>query len=610
MNTNEPLEKPKLIYDGDCGFCRYWVRRWERCSPDQFDTAPSQEVAARFPHIASSQFQNAVALAMPSGDVHFGAEAVFRALALGRKRAMGLWLWDNLPGFRALSEACYRFVAGHRSLFSKITALLWGRSETPPSNRTSAWIFRRGMALVYGVAFLSLLFQIDGLIGPKGILPAHEYLKAATAQLGAKRFFYLPTLFWASTSSGMLTGVCLVGVIASIVLLLGYFTAPLFLLNWFLYLSLLTIGQEFLHFQWDVLLLEAGFLTIFLSSFTKRDRLTTASEPRPAFVWLTRWLLFRLMFSSGVVKLLSGDKTWRNLEALNFHFETQPLPTWIGWYFHQASAAVHRQLTIAMFAVEIAVPFLIFLPRRPRFVSAVLLIVLQIIIALTGNYGFFNLLTIVLCLLLIDDEIWPKRWKKSEASVVAVRPWQHKALAATAAFLIFLSTYTFSSRLLGLRWPRPVNAVAAFVGPLQLSNSYGLFAIMTTVRPEISFEGSNDGSSWFLYHFKYKPGALNEPPSFVAPHQPRLDWQMWFAALSGYEPNGWFAVLGYRLLTGEPCVTALFERNPFPEKPPKYIRVTVSNYQFTTAEERETTGAWWKKGEANMYCPLLWLRDR
>ena len=597
--------KPLLVYDNDCDFCRYWVAQWQHATGDRIDYAPYQEVAAEFPEIPLSAFENSVQLILQNGTVLSGAEAVFRALNNG----FFLGCYYHLSGFARVSEWVYRFVAQHRPFFSALTHWFWGTHTERTTLHLSRWLFLRALGCIYLIAFLSLWVQIHGLVGSNGILPAEQYLSAVRQQIGTEGYYLLPTLFWLNPSDACLHFLCAGGVALSLALIVGFF--PTFALAglWVFYLSLVTIGQAFLSFQWDVLLLEAGFLAIFFAPLRIRDAFRRVSETSGAFLWLLRWLLFRLMFASGFVKLAS-DEVWRNLTALNFHYETQPLPTWIGWYVHQLPEWLHKVSVIGMFAVELVVPFLIFAPRRLRTAGCIGLIALQILILLTGNYCFFNLLTIALCLLLIDDVTWKglfsKRFTPSFQSVEGTpHRYRRVCIAVVATLLFVLSGIRFSGQLFrdaslpGTGWIRPFRSV----------NTYGLFADMTESRPEIIVEGSNDRITWETYQFRWKPGDLKAAPKWVAPHQPRLDWQMWFAALQGnYRNTLWFPHFIEALLQGKPEVLQLLAENPFPEAPPRYVRAVLYDYRFTDIATKRSEGTWWSRELEGLYCPIVSLR--
>jgi predicted DCC family thiol-disulfide oxidoreductase YuxK len=597
--------KPLLVYDNDCDFCRYWVARWQHITGDRIDYAPSQEVAAEFPEIPLSAFENSVQLILENGTVLSGAEAVLRAL----NNDLLLWCYYRLPGFASVSEGIYRFIAQHRPFFSALTRWLWGTHTERTTFCFSRWLFLRGLGCIYLIAFLSLWVQIHGLVGSNGILPAEQYLAAVRQQIGTEGYYLIPTLFWLNPSDACLHFLCVGGVILSLALIAGFF--PPFILAglWGFYLSLVTVGQVFLSFQWDVLLLEIGFLAIFFAPLQIRDTLRRASPPSGAFLWLLWWLLFRFMFASGFVKLAS-DEVWRNLTALNFHYETQPLPTWLGWYAHQLPEWFHKISVIGMLAVELVIPFFIFAPRRLRTVGCIGLIGLQVTILLTGNYCFFNLLTIVLCLLLIDDVTWKgllsKRFMPNFQPVEqAPHRYRRYCIAVVAILLFMLSGIRFGNQLFR-NAPLPD---VAWIRPFRSVNTYGLFADMTESRPEIIVEGSNDRITWETYRFRWKPGELTTAPKWVAPHQPRLDWQMWFAALQGsYRNTPWFPHFVGVLLQGKPEVLQLLAENPFPDAPPRYVRATLYDYHFTDLATKRAEGTWWHRERKGLYCPAVSLR--
>ena len=484
----------------------------------------------------------------------------------------------------------------------------------------AARYFLKGLGFVYLMAFVSLWTQVDGLIGRDGILPAADFLQRVKEQYGTSAYWNLPTLCWFNSSDVFLHVLCALGVLFSCVLMVGAIPSWACFVLWALYLSLTTVSQIFLGYQWDNLLLESGFLAILLAGFlsicsgasVKRRslRITDAQlHPPKLIVFLFQWFLFRLMFSSGFVKLASGDDAWRNLSALNYHFWTQPLPTWVAWFIDKMPASVDKVSTLIMFLMELVLPFFIFAPRRLRYIACWGLASLQIFIGVTGNYCFFNILSVLMCLFLLDDAWFEKRMDCWAVDKTALR-----RSAATWCSLpvfvviIFISLMTFCSTLrLAIPWPRPLIALYRAADPFRSINGYGLFAVMTKTRPEIIIEGSNDGKTWQAYEFKWKPGDLKHRPGFVAPHQPRLDWQMWFAALGNVRGNPWFVNFLVRLLEGEPNVLALLKNNPFPEKPPNFIRASVYDYTFTSFSEWKKTGAWWNCVYKGLYSPPIQL---
>jgi predicted DCC family thiol-disulfide oxidoreductase YuxK len=603
--------KSLLVYDGDCGFCRLWIDRWRATTGDRVEYATYQETAHRFPDVPRERFQKAVQLLEPDGRWSGGAEAVFRTLATAPGRRLPLWLYQRVPGVKPIADAAYRFVAGNRGPLYHVTRWIWGDHVAPPGETLTTWVFLRLLAVVYLVAFVSMWVQVQGLAGPDGILPARDFLAALHAKYGRLAYWIAPTLGWLGASAGLLHALCAAGVLLSVGLAFG--AAPIASLAglWCCYLSLSILGQDFFWFQWDSLLLETGLLALLIAPWRWWSRPGTDPPPRRPALWLMRWLLFRLSFSSAAVKLLSGDPSWHARSALEYHFETQPLPPWTAWFAHHLPQGLLRVSTTGTLIIEGIVPFLIFLPRRIRFLGAGLIAALQILILLTGNYGFFNWLTLALCVLCLDDGVWPRGWRE-RASAWSLRRggWYGWALRPIAVLFFLLSLVPFLSTLHApTAWLGPVEYVSDFVWPIRSFNRYGLFAVMTTRRLEIVLEGSDDGVRWLPYELPWKPGDLTRRPDFVAPHQPRLDWQMWFAALSNFQNQPWFLQMCRRLLEGSRPVGALFETNPFPRAPPRFLRAVVYDYHFTTPEERRRTGAWWRREQLGLYCPVLALQN-
>jgi predicted DCC family thiol-disulfide oxidoreductase YuxK/uncharacterized membrane protein YphA (DoxX/SURF4 family) len=614
-----------MLFDGECQFCRRWVARWKNSTGDAVDYLPLQdaEIGRRFSEISRDELETAVHLILPDGRVFLGAGAVFRALAAAGEHRWLLWLYRKLSPFADLAELVYEEVSTHRMFLSQLDGIYSGFGSAPVTYIGVRFLFLRGLAVIYLIAFASLAAQIQGLSGSRGIIPAHLLMTAVKGELakehvGIARYHAMPTFAWLSDSDRALNVQCELGVACSIALLLGIAPAPMLFLLWALYLSLCSVTSPFLDFQWDFLLLETGFLAIFFAPLQLLERPSRQRPPPALVLWLLRWLIFRLMFESGCVKLMSGDATWWNFTALRVHFQTQPLPTWIGWYAHQLPGRVLAVAQFLMFGIELVVPAFIFCGRRLRLFAAWAIALFQVIILLTGNYTFFNWLTILLCVPLLDDRVVRifSRPTTGGGESAPVRtdgrsrrlPWYISVCLAAA-----LGTVTFVQLLGVMRerevWPRQVLAVYAWLEPFRSSNTYGLFAVMTQKRPEIIVEGSDDGRTWRPYEFKYKPGDLNRRPAFVAPYQPRLDWQMWFAALSVWQRNPWFLRFEMRLLQNSAPVVALLEHNPFPEKPPKYIRAMTYDYQFTDIATRRKTGNWWQRELIGPYMEPLTLED-
>jgi predicted DCC family thiol-disulfide oxidoreductase YuxK len=587
--------QPLLIYDGRCGFCRIWIDYWKRLTGDRIEYASSQEVGGRFPQIPEAAFAQAVQLVRPDGSVASGARAVFETL--GRERVYESW-----PRVARLSEAAYRWIAQHRSFFYWVTRLTFGTRIEPARFALTQWLFLRVLAAIYIVAFASLAVQVTGLLGQNGISPAHTFFeRVGASSLGWMRFWAVPSLFWWNSTDMVLAGACWVGVVLSAVLFAGYLERMALVLLYLLYLSFSLAGQEFLSFQWDALLLETGFLAIFFGH---------TGAMQKTIAWLYRALAFRLYFLSGFVKLASGDPNWRHLSALDFHYFTQPLPTIVAWYADKLPRWFQHASTFTVLAVELGAPFLIFAPRRIRLFGAGLLLSLEVLIFATGNYTFFNLLAAAITLFLFDDQAFRGLvWRPRRANIEAAPSTRAARIAAAAVTLLILPlglVHIFENT--GPQLPEPLDAEARYTSPFQVVNSYGLFAVMTTERLEIIVEGSDDGETWRAYEFPYKPGDVNRAPRWAAPHQPRLDWQMWFAALSDYRSNPWFVAFVEGLLNGSPEVLGLLEKNPFPDHPPRYVRAVTYDYRFSSWAEHRQTGAWWHREPHGQYLPPVGLR--
>ncbi len=603
QTTNTVRRRPLLIYDGDCRFCIYWARYWQRLTDHRVTYEPYQEVAAQYPGIPLAAFQRAVHYIAHDEKIASGAEAAFLTLSHASGKGFWLTLYRHLPGFAAIAERMYAFVASHRSAFYRPSLWLWGRDFEPPRFDVVSWLFLRAIGLIYLAAFVSFGVQALGLIGSHGILPLSEFVNAIRSRFGLEGYWRFTMVFWLDQSVFAIQAACWAGAALSLLLILNVLPRLSSLLLYALYLSLFYAGPIFMGFQWDLLLLEAGFLALFLSIATKPG------------IWLLRWLLFRLMFLSGSVKFLSGDLTWANLSALSYYFQTEPLPTPLAWYAHHLPQGLLTASTAATFVIELGLPFLIFCPRRLRFVAAFGILSLEVLILLTGNYAFFNLLTMALCLALFDDaalrKVLPQRLTRFvQRHVRDIKPGKIVSFTARAfALLIVFDGFVQMHTVFGGRISAPAMWLNQEVAPLRIVNTYGLFAVMTTTRPEIIIEGSDDGLQWREYQFNYKPGDVMRRPLWNIPHQPRLDWQMWFAALGTRSENPWVSRLLQRLLENSPEVTELLSSNPFPHKPPLYVRALLYDYRYSSREEKETTGAWWVRQPEGVYYPATALRS-
>jgi hypothetical protein len=465
-----------------------------------------------------------------------------------------------------------------------------------PTYGIVSWLFLRGLALIYLAAFASMSGQIEGLIGAQGILPIQSKLIEIAQSSGSGKYWVFPTLFWLDASDRALMLACYAGMIAALLLLTNILLRPALILCYLLYLSITVAGQDFMSFQWDVFLLEAGFIGIFLSWGSQ------------IIVFLYRWLIARFMFMGGVVKLASGDPAWANLTALDYHYLTEPLPTPLAYYAYFLPAWFHKFCVAGVFFIELVVPFFVFLPRPFRLFAAWSFIVLQSAIILTGNYNFFNLLTILLCLWLFDDRDFSGKLPLSLLSSIQDKP-PHPGIAAHlfagswAAFVLIVCAITAWMHNFPGRTPQMLRSWVMVTSSFSMINQYGPFGVMTTERREIIIEGSNDGKTWQAYEFNYKPGNLYRGLRWNIPHQPRLDWQLWFAALEEPRLDSWFAAFMARLQEGSPPVLNLLSLNPFADHPPVFARAMLYRYHYISPEVRAETGQVWRRELIGPYWP-------
>ncbi len=476
----------------------------------------------------------------------------------------------------------------------------------------SAWILSKGIAFCFILAFLTLIPQIMGLYGKSGILSIQQFMNVLKEQTGPQRYYELPTVFWLNASDTFLYLMGGLGLAASTLALMGFCPPLMMLVAWVCYLSFVNSGQDFLGFQWDSLLLEIGVLAIFLTPWGFDWNPWNTYEPSVFVRWLFWILLFKLMFLSGVVKIMSKDASWRDFTALKYHYWTQPIPNPVAYFMDKSPLWLQKASCVLMFFIELAVPLLIFIPGSLRWLAAALMIGLQLLIILTGNYAFFNVLSIVLCLFLLDDSIWriflPKIFPAM--NVVADNPFFYESMGLVLAVLMIpLNLFWFglafreNSKLLN-----PAIPIIRAIYNYRFNSSYGLFAVMTKDRPELVLQGSNDNETWVDYEFRYKPSRLDKMPPIAAPYQPRLDWQMWFAALGTFSQNLWLQNLMARIFMKSAPVIDLLENNPFPNAP-KYMRLVKYQYKFSTTKTLFEKGEWWTREYIGLYSPIFEKTD-
>jgi lipase maturation factor 1 len=489
------------------------------------------------------------------------------------------------------------------------------------------WLFLRALGLIYFSAFFSLVVQIRGLIGPNGILPAAEYLRAVTNSIGFARFWYAPTLLWFSTSNHTLIALCWAGLIASVLLTINIFPRAMLFICFLCFLSFVSAASDFSGYQSDGMLLEAGFISLFLAPPRFRPGFAPQSPPIRASIFLLLWEWFRIYFESGIAKIASGDPEWRHFTAMDEYYQNGPLPTWVGWYVQHSPHWFHAATAFGTLALELVLVWMLFLGRRIRTICFFIVTLWQVGVIFTANYTFLNYLVLALGIFLLDDNFFrpllrffasklthiPAEPQFTASAKVQLPSWQQTwarylasfKLALTALMFLWLF-YSSTVLLLWMIWPSaplPSKPVAA-LQPFRIADRYGLFAVMTRGRYEIEFQGSNDGENWTAYPFRFKPQNPYEAPRIYAPYQPRFDWNLWFASLGHWRQNSIVPRTEERLLEGSPDVLALFAHNPFPQ-PPRQIRVLLWQYWFTSMEEKREKGLWWRRQLLGNYAPTL-----
>jgi hypothetical protein len=503
-----------------------------------------------------------------------------------------------------------------------------------PDHQISRWIFLRALGLIYFSAFYSLLFQIRGLIGPNGILPASEYLSAVAHDLGPLRFWFAPTLLWFSSDSHMLMALCWFGIAASLLIVANFWPRAMLLICLVCFLSFVSAAGDFSSYQSDGMLLEAGFISLFFVPGGFFPGFGNTRLPPRASLFLLRWEWFRIYFESGVVKLASGDLQWRHFTAMDQYYQNGPLPTWIGWYMQHLPHWFHALTVVATLVMELVLVWMLFLPRPWRIVCFFLVTPWQIVVILTANYAFLNYIVLALGFLLLDDEFLvrfvPTRWrtglpvtKEPKQSIeidpsiedvsqpqmqpARILPHLHSLRLAVITVSLSWIFYATTLPLLQMFWrgiPLPESPVAA-LDPFRIANQYGLFAVMTPNRYEIEFQGSNDGQTWVTYPFRYKPQSVTEAPRIYAPYQPRFDWNLWFASLGTWQQYPIVPRTEELLLINDPDVLQLFASNPFADKPPQMVRAVLWQYWFTSMQEKRTQKIWWRRQLLGAYAPTL-----
>ncbi|HUJ32776.1 MAG TPA: lipase maturation factor family protein [Candidatus Acidoferrum sp.] len=501
--------------------------------------------------------------------------------------------------------------------------------ERHPGHLWPRWIFLRALGLIYFSAFYSFYFQIRGLIGPDGILPAGQYLQAVASAPNLNRFWFAPTLLWLGTSDRALMLLCWAGLVASLLVVINFWPRASLFVCFVCFLSFIAAAQDFASYQSDGMLLEAGFISLFFAPSGFWPGLAAADAPSRLSRFLLQWEWFRIYFESGVVKLASHDQSWRNLTAMDDYYQNGPLPTWVGYYVQHFPHWFHASTVVLTLAIELFIVWMLFLPRRFRIACFCIVTPFEISIISTANYAFLNYLVLSLGFLLLDDRViegllpqrirmlveWPRR-ANTESPPKRSRELWHRVLrligmtvsaiflglvfyVATVQLVDMLSTWAFATET-----PLP-EAPVEWLAPFRIADRYGLFAVMTHERYEIEFQGSADGKTWTPYLFRYKPQDVKAAPRIYAPYQPRFEWNLWFASLGSWQQYKFVVWTEVRLLQNSPDVLRLFAGNPFPSSPPKLVRAVIYQYWFTDLRTKREQGTWWRRELLGEYAPAV-----
>jgi lipase maturation factor 1 len=503
-------------------------------------------------------------------------------------------------------------------------------SDQGPKNRLVArWIFLRALGGIYFSAFFSLLFQIKGLMGPDGIFPVQQFLAAVANHFNsAERFWYAPSLFWISDGNHMLMTVMWIGLIASVLVVLNLWPRAMLIVCFICFVSFVTTARIFSGYQSDSMLLEAGFLAIFFAPGGLRPGLAASRAPSRISLFLLLWEWFRIYFESGVAKIVSHDEQWRHLTAIYDYFQNGPLPTWVGWYAANLPHWFLKGAAGITLGLELGLVWMMFLPRRFRIILFFIVTPWELGIIFTANYTFLNYLVLCLGFLLLDDQFLarfvPQSWrnilpvttepaplppsKKETYRAQLAEQLKPLRLSIFCVLMLWLF-YSSTARMIWMLFPNaplPMSPVVA-LERWRVADQYGLFAVMTPERYEIEFQGSNDGTNWTPYPFRFKPQDVNKAPGIYAPYQPRFDWNLWFASLEPWRSSNFVPETEVLLLKNNPDVLSLFAGNPFPNAPPKIVRAVNYQYWFTTPAEKRETGAWWRRQFLGLYAPEIEL---
>jgi len=489
-----------------------------------------------------------------------------------------------------------------------------GSDSFKPANIPTYWLTRfmilRLLGIIYAVAFLVAINQIIPLIGSDGLLPVNSYLKDVSNALGSDGagFRRLPSVFWFWHSDTALLTVAWIGFILSCIIIAGFVNAPMLTVIWFLYMSIVHTGQDWYGYGWEIQLNETGFLAIFLCPLFDMRPFPKRAPPI-AIIILFRWLIFRIMLGAGLIKI-RGDKIWRNATALYYHFETQPIPGPLSRWFHFLPHTILKIGTWFNFLAELIAPWFIFWPRLARHIAGSVIVIFQLTLIISGNLSFLNWVTIVPALACFDDGFWSKilpRRLVRKADAAANSAEESKPMITIAWIVVILIGFLSFRPVVNMLSPNQI--MNTTFEPLDLVNTYGAFGTVGHDRLNVVFEGtmdedSSDHANWKPYIYKGLPVLPDKRPPQIAPYQLRLDWQMWFAAISSPDEYPWTLNLVWKLLHNDAGAVSLFAGNPFPGKPPRYVRAVLYRYSFAKQQH-----LWWNRERLNIWLPAMSADD-
>ena len=487
-------------------------------------------------------------------------------------------------------------------------------SDTVPTYWLTRFVILRLLGAIYAIAFLVAINQIVPLIGSDGLLPVDMFLQQVRDSVGstAAGFRALPSVFWFGHSDGTLLTAAWIGFLLSVVVMAGYANALMMTVLWFLYMSFVHVGQDWYGYGWEIQLTETGFLAIFLCPLLDARPFPKREPPVPVII-LFRWLIFRIMLGAGLIKL-RGDVIWRNATALYYQFETQPIPGPLSRWFHFLPHSVLKIGVWFNWLAEVAAPFFVFWPRMARHIAGVVIVLFQVNIILSGNLSFLNWLTIVPALACFDDGFLAKLLPRTlvhKARAAAEHAEESRAMQTTAWVVVVIVLFLSVAPVINMLSTQQVMNTS--FDPLDLVNTYGAFGTVGQERYNVVFEGTTDNDStdnahWKPYIYKGLPVLLDNRPPQIAPYQLRLDWQMWFAAMESPEGYPWTYNLVWKLLHNDRGAVSLFANNPFPGKPPRYIRAVLYRYKF--AEPGNPQGLWWTRERLGLWMPVLSVNNQ